>query len=205
MNRKKWTPKTDITEADIRFKEKRKWQIALRRYLLDKQPSAYYAPYFGLDIETFREWIAVQFDKECNWENFSKNWQLELIIPASYFDFNQEEDLKLAWNFINIRVDRLPKPDSPAGELNLLSAKKYFSTLFKVTGFETCQKMVQKIKEWERVLIQTLEPQTRFIAERLEYFKTLSGFNQEEMLKLNEGMDLELVIEEAKILKKMGY
>jgi len=93
MNRKKWTPKTEITEADIRFKEKRKWQIALRRYLLDKQPSSYYAPYFGLDIETFREWIAVQFDMECNWENFSKNWQLELIIPASYFDFNQEEDL----------------------------------------------------------------------------------------------------------------
>ena len=205
MNRKKWTPKSEITEDDIRFNEKRKWQIALRRYLLDKQPSAYYAPYFGLDIETFREWIAVQFDKESNWDNFSKNWQLELIVPASYFDFNREEDLRLAWNFINIKVDNLSKRDLLSGKLSLLTAKKYFFELFKSTGYEPCHKMIQKIAEWEGLLTPTLEARSTFMVERMDHFKTLAGFTGEEMLKLNEGMKLELVIEEAKVLKSMGY
>lgn len=203
--RKKWTPKTGVTAEDIRFKEKRKWQIALRRYLLDKQPSAYYAPYFGLDIETFREWIAAQFDQDCNWDNFSKNWQLELIVPASYFDFNKQEELRLAWNFINIRVDDLSKSDQSSGKLSLLTAKKYFFELFKATGYEPCNKMVRKIEELEHLLVPTLESRSRFMSEKQNYLRTLAGFTEEDMRKLNEGMELELVIEEARILKKMGY
>ena len=76
MPRKKWTPHEEVTGSVLTFREKRKWQIALRRYVLEKNKSSFYAPYFGLGIETFRKWIEVQFDSETNWENFSESWQL---------------------------------------------------------------------------------------------------------------------------------
>lgn len=205
MNRKKWTPQEAVTEDALRFREKRKWQIALRRYLLDKQPSPHYAPYFGLDIETFRDWIALQFDSECTWESFSKNWQLELMIPASYFDFGSEADLKLAWNFTNIRVDILSKTGDHGNKLHLLAAKKYFTDLFESTQYEVCRRMVGKIEQIEYQKVPGIKAYESFIAGQLDYIQTLSSFTQEEFHKLNTGMPVDKVIEETAVLKKMGY
>ena len=57
MARKKWTPRDEITPELLAAREKRKWQIALRRYVLDGNPSTRYAPYFGLDIKTLRRFL----------------------------------------------------------------------------------------------------------------------------------------------------
>jgi hypothetical protein len=95
MERKKWTAKTTITEELLKFREKRKWQLALRRYVLEKKAALLYAPYFGLDVNGFREWIALQFTDELNWDNFATAWQFDHIVPVTYFDFTQEEDLYL--------------------------------------------------------------------------------------------------------------
>src|SRR4051812_18265828 len=86
------------------FNDKRKWQIALRRYVLEQQMTSTYAPFFGLDISNFREWIQLQFINDMSWENFGKTWQLDHIVPVAYFDFQDLTDLKLCWNFLNIRV-----------------------------------------------------------------------------------------------------
>jgi hypothetical protein len=103
MPRKKWTPQTEVTESLIRFREKRKWQLGYRRYVLERSPSESYAPYFGLDIETLRKWFELQFTDELTWDNFGKAWQFDHIIPATYFDYSNENDLQLCWSFINIR------------------------------------------------------------------------------------------------------
>src|SRR5690606_15686008 len=93
-------------KEEIALKEKRKWQIALRRYILESQPSTQYAPYFGITNEGFRSWISFQL-VNLTWEDFGKKWQLEHIVPFQYFDINNEEDLKLCWNYLNIRVKKL--------------------------------------------------------------------------------------------------
>ena len=72
MKRKRWTAQTEVNEELLTFREKRKWQIALRRYVIEQNRSSFYAPYFGLDIKSFRDWIEVQFDRGMNWDNFSK-------------------------------------------------------------------------------------------------------------------------------------
>jgi hypothetical protein len=51
MKRKRWTAKTEVDASLLQFREKRKWQIALRRYILERNKSTYYAPFFGLSIE----------------------------------------------------------------------------------------------------------------------------------------------------------
>ena len=65
------------TEAKFIFKEKRKWQIALRRYILNGLKCVDYASYFGIDSANFRKWIETHFDEDINWGNFSKVWQFE--------------------------------------------------------------------------------------------------------------------------------
>ena len=77
MTRKKWTPKEEVTPELLVSREKRKWQIALRRYVLEGNPSTRYAPYFGLDINTLRNWFELQFVEPMSWENFGTKWQFE--------------------------------------------------------------------------------------------------------------------------------
>src|SRR6185503_16184229 len=105
MGRKKWTPKTEISPSLLKFREKRKWQINLRRYIFKETPSPHYAPYFGLDIKNMRLWLEYQFTEKQGWDNFGKLWQLDHIIPVTYFDHSQEDELKMCWNFTNLRVE----------------------------------------------------------------------------------------------------
>jgi hypothetical protein len=64
--RKKWSARTEITPAVLKFREKRKWQIALRRYVIEKNNCITYAPYFGLDRENLRKWFEMQFEEGYN-------------------------------------------------------------------------------------------------------------------------------------------
>ena len=84
MKRKKWSTQTEITPILVKSREKRKWQIAFRRYVLERNPSVFYAPYFGLDIDTLRKWLESQFMEGIDWDGFGKDWQFEHIIPVTY-------------------------------------------------------------------------------------------------------------------------
>src|SRR5690606_10922137 len=120
MARNRWTPKEELTPELLQFREKRKWQIALRRYVLERNKSSFYAPYFGLDSEKFRNWIERQFDADLNWENFSSAWQFDHVVPLAYFDFSAEEDLRLCWNFTNIRIEKLDAAQKQSFRVDLL-------------------------------------------------------------------------------------
>ena len=72
MPRKKWVSQSNITPDILKSREKRKWQIAFRRYVLEKNQCPSYAPYFGLDIQKIREWFEIQFEKGVKWEDFGK-------------------------------------------------------------------------------------------------------------------------------------
>jgi hypothetical protein len=205
QNRKKWTAQTDVTDSLLKFREKRKWQIALRRYILEQKWSASYAPYFGLDIIKFRTWIALQFDEEMTWGGFSKTWQFDHIVPVAYFDFGSEADLRLCWNFINIRVEK-PEPgnNKRGNRLDILSAKTYFETLYARTGHTLCQQMAVKIEQLVAKQLENTGKQETFLLENGQYLKTIGPFSDYEYLQLNEGVDLNKILEERAFSEKIG-
>lgn len=204
MERKKWTPQTEETESLLQFREKRKWQIALRRYVLDRNKSSYYAPFFGLGHEKFRQWIEAQFDEELSWENFSKAWQFDHIIPVAYFDFTIEEDMFLCWNFSNIRVEKLLPGKSRQNRIDVLAAKAYFESLLQKTGYSICQKMVEKITRIEVSQIASNERLENFILENKEFLDATSVFGSYEFEKLNSGASVESILYEINFFKKLG-
>jgi hypothetical protein len=204
MTRKKWTPKEDVTELDIRTRDKKKWQLALRRYVLEKQVSENYAPYFGLDIESFREWIEIQFDEDLNWESFGSKWQFDHIVPVAYFDFGIKEDLKLCWNFINIRVEKIELNKVRGNRIDVIAVKTYFERLYSKTNYFLCPKMLAKIDEIEVSNIVSEPKIEDFINARKADFEIMYSLTASEFAQMNRGVPFKDVLLEREILRKFG-
>ena len=204
MERKKWTPKAQITDDVLRFREKRKWQVTLRRYVLEKNLSPSYAIYFGLCIEEFRKWIEIQFSGELSWDNFGTSWQFDHIVPIAYFDFKVENDLLLCWNFINIRVENLESVKAPGNKIEVVAVKRYFESLFSKTGFSLCLKMIDKIDQIEKSNIVSEMEVVNYIIQNKQNLEIISTLDKEEFNSLNAGTNLEDILLEREILKKFG-
>lgn len=205
MGRKRWTPHTEVTESLLRFREKRKWQLSYRRYVLERAPSEAYAVYFGLDIETLRQWFELQFTADLNWDNFGKAWQFEHIVPAAYFDYTSETDLRLCWSFINLRVEKLDSHKSKEqGISSLLSVKPYFQDLYAKTGFSLCLTMLEKLAIIEASAINNNTAIEDFIINNKVLLESLAGFTPEEFNRLNKGITAHEILLEREILRKFG-
>jgi hypothetical protein len=205
MGRKTWTPKTEETEESQAFREKRKWQIALRRYVLEKNKSSYYAPFFGLDIQKFREWVESQFDSDMNWENFSKTWQFDHIVPIAYFDFADEADMRLCWNFINIRAEKSTPNNGRREKVDVLGAKTYFHALYQSTGYQVCSLMVEKLDRIEASQLAASPTKVEdFIRKNRPYLDLAASFTSYEYDRLNTGTSFDEVVKELNFLKKFG-
>lgn len=202
MPRKKKVPNLVPDEALLKFREKRKWQISLRRYVLNKQICVNYAPYFGLDVENMRQWFQYQFKPGINWENFGEKWQFDHIIPVTYFDFSIEEDLKLCWNFTNIRVENYQLNKDRGNRLDVLAAKNYFKELYDKTNYTPCLKLLQKIDKIELSEFVSTEAQQAFIKEHREYLDLIENYSTFEFELLNSGRSIDEVKKEIAFLKK---
>lgn len=183
-------------------REKRKWQIAFRRYVLDRNPSVYYAPYFGLDIQMIRNWFELQFEKGVSWENFGTLWQFEHIVPVAYFNFEYDLDLQLCWNFTNIRVESIQESDPRSVRSDLLLAKSYFETLYHSTQFDICRLMLDKIRIIESECHLQAAAQQEFIRSNTGYLKSIESFSSYEYELLNSGRPLEEVLQEIAIVRR---
>ncbi|MEO6537150.1 MAG: hypothetical protein ABIT07_12345 [Ferruginibacter sp.] len=202
--RKKWTPQEEITESVLKSREKRKWQLALRRYILESTPSQFYAPFFGLPIEDFRKWIELQFNEDINWANFGSAWQFDHIVPIAHFDFSVEEDLRLCWNFINIQVEYLNLNKTKQVNKDISAAKSYFLELYNKTGLQNCLKMAEKINLLQKPVIQIEPALEHFLLNRRDEIESLKSLTNEEFNSINQGISLKNILLEKSILKKFG-
>jgi hypothetical protein len=204
MARKKWTPREEITDSLLLFREKRKWQIALRRYVIEQKPVAFYPPYFGLDIINFRKWIELQFDEDTNWGNFSVTWQFDHIVPVAYFDFTNDVDLRLCWNFINIRLEKISLNKNRGHRIDVLASKAYFKKLHRETRYPICLDMIEKIERIEVAEIKSTKAMGIFILENLKFLEITASFSDYEFYRLNQGLSVNEIVNERELLKKMS-
>ena len=204
MKENNQVPDQEATSSAFKFKEKRKWQIALRRYILQNNQTSAYAPYFGLDIQGFRNWIELQFTEGLNWDNFGTAWQFDHIVPVAFFDFDHEQDLYLCWNFINIRVERLDEQNNKANKTALLVVRNHFEDLFNKTSLYVCRQMVDRIQQMEASVSLYNPKQENFIKENKEKLQGLIGLTAGEMSLFNQGTSLKDILLQKEILKKFG-
>jgi hypothetical protein len=194
----------ETPESLLKKREKRKWQIALRRYVLEKNQSSVYARYFGLDIEYFREWIQLQFKDGLSWDNFAQNWQFDHIVPVAYFDFTNEEDLLLCWNFINIRVERIEHNKIRGNRIDVMGVRTYFEDLYNTTKYPFCLRMLEKIATIEVSNIETNTEMKAFIIKNQSYFEQIATFDPVDFQRLNQGVPISSVLAEKELVRKFG-
>ena len=79
-------------------------------------------------------------------DNHAELWQFDHIVPIVFFDLSKEADLKLCWNFTNIRVEPINLDQPKEFGMDVLGAKKYFEDLYNHSGLSLAKKMVEKIE-----------------------------------------------------------
>jgi len=189
-------------ESDFAFKEKRKWQIALRRYVLQLNKSSSYTPFFGIDVLNFRKWIEIQFDEELSWDNFSTSWQFDHIVPVVFFDLSNEEDLKLCWNFINIGIEKIGTDKTKGMKRDVFASKAYFETLYQQTGLAVCLKMIGFIDNIKLPEITASESKINFLRDQKVFLNDIQTFTSYDFEKLNNGTSAREILQEHDFLKK---
>ncbi len=202
--RKRWTKQEEGGLELEKLREKKKWQITLRRYVFQKNPCPAYAPYFGLDIENLRAWLQLQFTEGISWENFGKRWNLSHILPLSYFDLTIDRELRTCWNFINLKVEDLEKEsvNTTGGQLN--TARLYFTSLYQVFEYEPCLWMLEKIETISKGEILNNRAQKAFFIEKIQYLQQLNSYSTMEFEMLNVGRSIEDIEKEIELIRKLG-
>jgi hypothetical protein len=200
MTRKKWTPREEELPGLFTHREKRKWQIALRRYVFLHSPCSFYAPYFGLDAPKLREWIETQFTGGMKWDNFSDQWYFGHVLSPAHFDFTKEDDLKCCWNFRNISA--IPKAIPENEYSGLAQAKQYFQRLQSAAAGDICTFILKKIELAERAAAKQFESRLLFAEKNADYMKQVFGFDAYQFEQLNNRISPEEIIREKELFKK---
>jgi hypothetical protein len=190
-----------INENQV-FREKRKWQMSLRRYIIEKGLSYQHATFFGIDHNGFREWIEIQFTENMSWSNYAAKWQFDHIVPVAYFDFNNEVDLKLCWNFINIRPEPFDFNKVRGNRLDVLGSKSYFEQLYLKTNNHFCKKMIEKIDNIVLSQFIVTQPQEVFLIEHNNFLNKVKDLDADEYKMLNSGMTIDDIIIQREIFRK---
>lgn len=170
--------------------------------MLEKTSCPAYAPYFGLDIENMRKWFEFQFKGEINWDSYGKTWQFDHIIPVTCFDFSDDEELKMCWNFTNLRVEHFQLNKDRGNRLDVLAAKSYFKDLYEKTLYKPCLKLLEKIGRIEISEIISTEAQQAFIQENRAFLDMIENYSIFEFELLNSGRSIEEVKKEIAFSKK---
>lgn len=187
-----------------RLNEKKKWQIALRRYVLDRSVGVEYAPYFGLDNVLMRKWFEVQFTDGISWDSFALKWQFDHIVPVMYFDFLSDDELRLCWNFTNLKVGIIDTNKEVSGRGDISAAREYFKALLENTGYDLCEKMLAKIDSIMILNSIDCSAQVEFINQNTVYLNELNTFSSVEFEMINRGKGIEEVKQEIAFIKKFG-
>lgn len=56
----------------------------------------------GCSIEFLKQYLESKFQSEMTWENYGR-WDIDHIIPCSYFDLTKEENQRICFNYRNLQ------------------------------------------------------------------------------------------------------
>ena len=86
----------------MKYNEKKRLQIALRRLYSTGTPSKELIPLLGVEKHDFIKHVNYFLISGMTMDNFGKVWGLDHIVPVDLFDLTNQDDKKLCYSFINI-------------------------------------------------------------------------------------------------------
>lgn len=89
--------------TDINFRMKKVLRTRLYKTMKGIKNSRSILVYLGVDLEYFKKFIAHQFTDEMNWSNYAKVWEIDHVVPCSYFNLCNENDKHFCFHWTNMR------------------------------------------------------------------------------------------------------
>jgi len=85
----------------IKNSMKGRFRQGLKRYQQTKIDGI--STMIGCSWSFFASWIESKFTKGMRWENYGKYWHIDHIEPLAHFDITDQNDMKRAWHYSNLR------------------------------------------------------------------------------------------------------
>jgi hypothetical protein len=83
------------------FRLKENLRVYFYQTVINKTNSIF--KYLGCSVEEFKIYLEKQFDKNMNWENYGKYWEIDHINPIETFNFTNETEIYRCWNYQNLQ------------------------------------------------------------------------------------------------------
>jgi len=123
---------------------------------------------------------------------------------VAYFNFEDENDLKLCWNFTNLRVEPIDLGRKKTQRVDVIASKAYFKKLYDTTDYLPCLRLLEKIDRIELLELKNSQKQFEFIVQHRAYLKMIEDYSSFEFELLNRGRTVEDVDKEIAFLKKLS-
>lgn len=113
------------------YQAKKRIGAGLRHFLFQRFPARKYLHLFDCEAIFLRNFIEHQFKTGMRWDNFATKWQIDHIVPLCLFDQTNEEDLKICWNWVNLRPLSIGKNKGKNSQVDMLKILKHRYKYFK--------------------------------------------------------------------------
>jgi hypothetical protein len=158
-----------LIDSNFRFSEVLRSKI--HKMLNGKNTS--YKKIIGCDINHLKKWLEYQFDSNMNWNNFVAYRQIDHIIPMSIFNFDNEIEKRICFNWRNLQP--LFK-DENRSKSNILVLPYVFNNIILTHRFIQSQNL-------NHSEYQNLKETLGWLREKLRYGKNLQDKNGKIPLK----------------------
>jgi hypothetical protein len=89
-------------KTDISFRLSETFRSKMHRALKNKNKEKN-SVLLGCTNELFLKWLEFQFNDEINWNNYGSVWQIDHIIPINMFEFNDNDEKFICFNWKNLQ------------------------------------------------------------------------------------------------------
>lgn len=102
--------------TDINFRLRKVLRTRLYKTIKGEKTSRSILSYLGVDMSFFKKFLEYQFSFEMSWDNYATVWEVDHVVPCSYFDLTDDESKKRCFAWTNMRPllkhDNLSKSDT---------------------------------------------------------------------------------------------
>lgn len=89
--------------------------------------------------------MEAQFTPDMNWDNYASVWDIDHRIPVCYFDLTDEDDLAVAYHYLNTRPGYVRQNRNKAARIDVGEFRSFFQEAYDRTGVVMGKVLVEKI------------------------------------------------------------
>ena len=98
--------------------------------------------YLDCSNEDLYNWFEYNFDENMSWSNYASYWQIDHVLPRSYFNHLNDAEICACWNWRNLRPCLIEENNQ---KCNNIDFDLYYSQILKSIEFIEIQELFSEL------------------------------------------------------------